>query len=664
MNGARPRVVWVGQEAGSLVWETAGRLLDTGVVDLERVTIAPADGSPPDRHRATARALADEVSGRPAGAVLFDAAGGNAFWALAHRDECGIGRTPTMVWVDAASPPPVDVASREQLRMADGVIVGSDTQRRRLIEYLDLEADRVWTAASPPDFVQVRHPRSQAGLATAAVKRLEESTVAPARWWSRALGVAARLVPLPVARRVARILPGRIQQRLRGAVDVGRDEQRRRERQRARVVQDRIRSGELGEIAAPEVSVVICCFNQGSFVRGAIESVLVQTFPSFEVIVVDDGSTEPATIAQLDGLDYPRTTLIRQENTGLPGARNAGIRRARGRFVVPLDADDELAPTFLAEFHEAISGHPEAAFVHCWSELFGDQHAVWVTRPYNPYQQLLSNGLVGCVLLRREAWEAVGGYAEDLTSGNEDWDLWLRLLGAGWDQVEVPRPLFRYRKHGVSMSVETEARFEHARLEMVARHARLFEGARELKAAWYPWVTVLISESSDPSLLRTQDLDDVEVIAVGGRPAGLGDLCGERSWPLREGASVDAAVRMAHGKTIIWWNDLVGAGPAALRRLALALEDSPHAVAAGWNGRPALWRRWAVLDPASPHEGVVSIDGDGTVEPTGTITRGGFPTEGWALPATVGRLPVVRQAPEEEGPLPPWIGFPREGESS
>lgn len=664
MTGARPRVVWVGQEAGSLVWETAGRLFGAEGVGVEQVTVAPAEGLPPEVHRATARALGEEVSARPASAVLFDATGGTGFWALAHRNECGIGRTPTIVWMDPASPPPVDVASREQLRMADGVIVGSDAQRRRLIEYLDLETERVWTAASPPDSVQVRHPRSQAGHATAAVKRLEQSTIVSAPWWSRAIGVAARLIPLPLARQVARVLPDRIQQRLRGAVDVGRDEQRRRERQRAREVQDRIRGGELGEIAAPEVSVVIPCFNQGRYVRGAIESVLVQTFPSFEVIVVDDGSTEPATIAQLDGLDYPRTTLIRQENTGLPGARNTGMRRARGRFVVPLDADDELAPTFLAEFHEAISARPEAAFVHCWSELFGDQHAVWVTRPYNPYQQLLSNGLVGCVLLRREAWEAVGGYAEDLTSGNEDWDLWLRLLGAGWDQVEVPKALFRYRKHGVSMSVETEARFEHARLEMVARHARLFERARELKAAWYPWVTVLISESSDPSLLRAQDLDDVEVIAVGGGPAGLGDLCGERSWPFREGDSVDAAVRMAHGKTLIWWDDLVGAGPAALRRLARALEDSPHAVAAGWNDHPALWRRWALLDPASPHEGVVPIDEEGMVEPTGTITRGGFPTTGWALPATVGRLPVVRQAPEEEGPLPPWIGFPREGDSS
>ena len=470
-------------------------------------------------------------------------------------------------------------------------------------------------------------------------------------------GCGARVIPGPLSRRVGRVLPDHLRRRLGGVVDVGRDEQRRRERHRARVVQDRIRAGELDEVSSPEVTVVIPCFNQGEFVRGAIESVLVQTFPSYEVIVVDDGSTEPGTIAQLDELDYPRTTVIRQENSGLPGARNAGMRRARGKFLVPLDADDELAPTFLAEFHEALSGDPGAAFVHCWSELFGDQHAVWVTRPYNAYQQLLSNGLVGCVLLRREAWEAVGGYAEDLTAGNEDWDLWLRLLGAGWDQVEVPRALFRYRKHGVSMSVETEARFEQARLEMVKRHAQLFESAGELKAAWYPWVSVLMSESSDPSSLRVQDLDDVEVVLVGGGPAGLRELCSERSWPVHEGASVEAAVRMAHGKTLIWWDDLVGPGPSALGRLASALEDAPHAAAAGWDGRPALWRRWAVLDPGSPHDGLVSIDGEGTIEPTGTITRGGFPTRGWALPDMIGRLPVVRQAPEEEGPLPDWIGL-------
>jgi GT2 family glycosyltransferase len=655
MEGNKIRVVWVGSEVPELGWAAAARLIGTEAADLERVVLVPGGGSPLEASQSTARALAERLSEQQAGAVLFDAAGGAAFWALAHRAEYGIGRVPTILWMGASISLPLDVMNREQFRMADGVVVESETRRLRLIEHLDLEPDRVGTSASLPSATQVRHSRSQAGLATGAVKRLERSATGRSPWWSKPAGVVARLMPTSLARWVARALPDRVRNRLRGVVDVGRDEQRRRERQRARVVRDRLRRGELVEISSPEVSVVIACFNQGRFVKGAIESVLVQTFQSFEVIVVDDGSTDPDTITVLDGLDYPRTAVIRQENCGLPGARNAGMRRARGRFLVPLDADDELAPTYLAEFFEAISPHPQAAFVHCWSELFGDQHAVWVTRPYNPYQQLLSNGLVGCVLLRREAWEQVGGYVEDLTSGNEDWDLWLRLLGAGWDQVEVPRPLFRYRRHGVSMSVDTEARFERARLEMVGRHPELYGRADELKAAWYPWVSVLLSPSSDLSSLGGQDLDDLEVVVVGNPSAGLRGLCEERSWPLRETASVDTAVRLAHGKNLVWWDDLTGAGSSVLEDLARALEEAPHATAAGWDGHPVLWRRWALLDPASPHDGVVSVDPHGTVETTGTITRGGFPAPGWALPAEVGGFPVVRQAPEEEGSLPGWM---------
>ena len=655
-------MVWVGQDASESAWTAAAVLVGSPTEGLQRVALVPVDGSPLVSSQSSARALADELSERGAGAALFDGNGGLAFWALAHRRDFGIDRIPVIVWMGAAAP--VDVMGREQLRMADGVVVRSATQRLRLIEHLHLEPDRVWTPDSLPGAVQVRHPRSQAGLATGAVKRLEQSVIRPAAWWSKSVGIAARFVPPSVARRVARVLPDSVRNRLRGAVDVGRDDQRRRERQRGRIVRDRVRRGDLIEIPSPRVSVVIPCFNQGLFLSCAIESVLVQTFDSFEVIVVDDGSTDPATVALLDGLDYPRTTVIRQENVGLPGARNAGMRIARGQFLVPLDADDELAPTFLAEFLEAISKHPRAAFVHCWSELFGDQHAVWVTRPYNPYQQLLSNGLVGCVLLRRDAWEQVGGYAEDLTSGNEDWDLWLRLLGKGWDQVEVARPLFRYRRHGVSMSVDTEARFEQARLEMLRRHPELYARARDLKKAWYPWVSVLVTASSDLSTLATQDMGDLEVVAVGGSPAGLRNLCNDRTWFLRNADSVETAVRLARGKALVWWDDLTGAGSSDLGDLAWALEESPGAIAAGGNGHSILWRRWTLLDPASPHAGVVSVDVEGTVEETGTVARGGFPTPGWALPAEIGGLPVVRQAPEEEGPLPDWIARAEEGATS
>src|ERR1700743_1863614 len=98
----------------------------------------------------------------------------------------------------------------------------------------------------------------------------------------------------------------------------------------------------------PEISVIIPCFNQGEYLDDAIQSILGQTFPDFEIIVVNDGSTDPLTLTKIDALDYPKTRVIHTSNWGRPGARNLGIRNAGGEWILPLDSDDKIAPTYLA----------------------------------------------------------------------------------------------------------------------------------------------------------------------------------------------------------------------------------------------------------------------------------------------------------------------------
>jgi glycosyltransferase involved in cell wall biosynthesis/GT2 family glycosyltransferase len=489
--------------------------------------------------------------------------------------------------------------------------------------------------AAPP---AVRHARVQAGLATAAAKRLEvalaEATPAAAEARAaRAARAALRLLPAPLARMAVRVVPRAAKERFRRVASWPQEQARRAEAERRRAVAERIARGDFPEVDRPDVTVVIPCFDQGPFLHDALRSVFEQTFASWEVVVVDDGSTDPETVAVLDALDLPRVRVLRQANRGLPGARNAGIRAARGRFVVPLDADDEIAPDFLARLEHALQRAPGAAFAQCWSELFGEQSALWVPRPYNPYQLLLSNSVVGCVLLRRQAWEAVGGYAEDMRSGNEDWDLWLRLLDAGWEQVTVPAPLFRYRKHGVSMSVETEARFERARAAMPARHPRLYapERVRALKRAHYPWVSHLSTDATGPP--APQDLDDAEVIA---------------------------APQQARGKVLVDWTGVRRAAPDTARRLARTLEERPDAYAAvPVDGRgPVAVRRWAVVDPAAEPRRVarVELDADGApLDPE--RWRGAWPNPAWVVDpeAVPAGLLLQRQRPEEEGPIPLWL---------
>jgi glycosyltransferase involved in cell wall biosynthesis/GT2 family glycosyltransferase len=490
--------------------------------------------------------------------------------------------------------------------------------------------------AAPPT---PRHPRVQAGLATAATKRVE-AAIAAAVPPSRAGGAARaarrllRGLPGPVARAAVRIVPRRAKDRFRRLADWRHEQARREDEQRRSQLTARIVGGAFPPLDTPEVSVVIPCYNQGGLLEGAIRSVFEQTFSSWEIVVVDDGSDDTATRAVLDGLSWPRTRLIRQANLGLPSARNTGMQMARGRFLVPLDADDELAPTFLERLHSTLEPRPEAAFAQCWAELFGDVSAIWVPRPYNPYQLLLSNSVVGCVLLRRAAWAAVGGYAEDMVDGNEDWDLWLRLLDRGWGQATVAEPLFRYRKHGISMSVETEANFEAARVAMPGRHPRLYtpDRVRALKVGHYPWVSV-IAPPGAPSL-AVQSLDDRQVLAD---------------------------VASATGKVVVDWTGVRAAAADTLRRLARALEDHPDAYAAvplGPDGGPIAVRRWNVVDPDAEPDAVVEValDADGErLDPASW--RGRHPDPAWTVDtrSVPAGLAVQRQRPEEEGPFPSWL---------
>jgi glycosyltransferase involved in cell wall biosynthesis len=501
-----------------------------------------------------------------------------------------------------------------------------------------------------------RHKRTQSGLATAALRRME---------------AAERPLPIPPPRRrqlgdrALDALPESVaavfEHRPENPPAVRRWRRRRAAQAWVREWMSETRDGRYPGVPNPEVSIVIPCFNQGMFIHDAIRSVFRQSFESWEIIVVDDGSTDPGTKAVLRALAYPRTRLIRQRNQGLSAARNAGIAAARGRFVVPLDADDELAPAFLACTVEALEAAPEAAYAHTWTRLYGNQDLIWVDRPYNPYQLLLSTSVVGCALIRAEVLRAVGGYDIGRRAGNEDWDLWLRLLEAGWGQVEVPRPLFRYRQHGISMSVSTEARFEEARLEIARAHPALYhpDALAARKAEWYPWVSVVVAADEDHGMLVAQTLDDLEVIVVGGPDRELAAICRARGWSIRPGgAGLDTAVAAARGKFLIDWRPVSDAGPDLLSELAAHLEDDEEAYGAAVEaGRhPTLWRRWSLLDPRAGPDRLAKAGTRGTGPPMDEGDyRGAYPHPRWSIDPDAFRLPVYQVRPETEGRFPDWL---------
>ncbi|HEX5480482.1 MAG TPA: glycosyltransferase family A protein [Dehalococcoidia bacterium] len=201
----------------------------------------------------------------------------------------------------------------------------------------------------------------------------------------------------------------------------------------------------------PRVSVLVPCFNHGEFIDEAIDSVLAQTCQDFEIVIVDDGSTGD-TREKLATYAHPRARVIRTENRGLPAARNTAARAGAGELLCALDADDRLAPTWLERALGVLDASPEVAFVSHWFETFGDEHWTWTPTRCDLPALLARNTINGAALVRRVAFEAVGGYDERMRNGCEDWDFWLRLVEHGFSGAIVPEVLFQYRRREASMS--------------------------------------------------------------------------------------------------------------------------------------------------------------------------------------------------------------------
>ncbi len=220
----------------------------------------------------------------------------------------------------------------------------------------------------------------------------------------------------------------------------------------------------------PGISVVIPNYNHTRYLSAAIESALHQTCPPLEVIVVDDGSTDEcrAAVAEFGA----RVRYVYQENQGLAGARNTGLRLARGELVGLLDADDQWMPTFAASMLALASQDPEATVYYCAAcavdeggaplpQVFGRP----VGEPAQLYETLLrANFLIpSTIVMRREPVLSAGMFDTTLTpSGCEDWDLWLRLL-PGHRFIGRDEPLVLYRQHGGSLSANVSSMQRAAR---------------------------------------------------------------------------------------------------------------------------------------------------------------------------------------------------------
>jgi GT2 family glycosyltransferase len=222
-----------------------------------------------------------------------------------------------------------------------------------------------------------------------------------------------------------------------------------------------------------DVTAVVPCYEQGHFLEESVGSLLAQEGGAPRIVVVDDGSTRPDTLAAFDVLP-PGVQLVRQANGGLSAARNAGIEAAATPFVIPLDADDRLCPGALRALRRPLEVDPRLGFAYGRMRFFGDWEGELTMPPYDPFKLLYRHIVGHTALVRRELYEETGGY-DPAFSGYEDWEMWLHALASGWRGHQVDAVTLDYRRQAGTM-FETAARPAYHRWyrALRAKHAGLY----------------------------------------------------------------------------------------------------------------------------------------------------------------------------------------------
>jgi glycosyltransferase involved in cell wall biosynthesis len=224
--------------------------------------------------------------------------------------------------------------------------------------------------------------------------------------------------------------------------------------------------------AAPRIAVVIPCFNDGKTLPEAVESARAQE--ACEVVVVDDGSSEPGTIEILRRLEDAGVRVVHQENKGLALARMTGVAATAARYVYPLDADDRLVPGVLSKLADALDADPDSAVAWGNVRMFGDVDYLWPRSGHlDPWRIIHVNPLPMSSLIRRSSLLEAGGW--ELRGGYEDWDLWMAFAERGFKGVYVPELMLLYRIHGQRMFVDAAGRHDRIYAELRRRHPSLWQ---------------------------------------------------------------------------------------------------------------------------------------------------------------------------------------------
>lgn len=224
------------------------------------------------------------------------------------------------------------------------------------------------------------------------------------------------------------------------------------------------------------VSIVVPSYNYAGYLPACIASIRAQSYPDWEALIVDDGSTDDtaAVAATLVVDPSNRISYHRLENGGVARARNFGIEQSSGEFILPLDADDMLAPDALNEFVGALRADAQAGFAFCALQNFGalpGESRDWKPGLFSPARIRYENPAACTSMWRRSLWHAGVRYRELIY---EDWDLWLQITARGFRGRYVPAELFHYRMHRHGRHTLNKHRYSQALFQVALANPTLY----------------------------------------------------------------------------------------------------------------------------------------------------------------------------------------------
>lgn len=195
------------------------------------------------------------------------------------------------------------------------------------------------------------------------------------------------------------------------------------------------------------VSIIIPCYNYGIYIEDTVQSILCQTYKKVEIIIVDSGSDDLLTLKKLRSYKKRGYKVFFSNQRISPSiARNIGFQHSLGDLILPLDADDLIERTFVEKSVNYMNNNLNVGAVSCTTLYFGFEDGMLFYRGGYIENLLYNLGCTVCGLVRREIWEKIGGFDENMILGYEDWDFWISLTKLGWSIYIIPETLFFYRQ--------------------------------------------------------------------------------------------------------------------------------------------------------------------------------------------------------------------------